>query len=118
MQHFIDSASGQIYAFDEDVEVVQGKDGYEFKMASGDKLEVQCTLVPHEPVAPSQAEIDAAAGAAVRAKRDEALAETDWTQLPDVPAATRDKYGPYRQDLRDVPAQVGFPYDVEWPRLP
>lgn len=60
----------------------------------------------------------AAAGSFVRARRATALAATDWTQLPDVPEATRVLWQPYRQALRDVPAQAGFPFNVEWPTPP
>lgn len=52
-----------------------------------------------------------------RAKRDGLLASTDWTQAADVPEATRAKYAAYRQALRDVPSQPGFPRTVEWPEL-
>lgn len=54
----------------------------------------------------------------VRAKRDKLLNETDWTQMADT-ALSEDKkeaYRIYRQALRDVPEQEGFPYDVSWPK--
>ena len=53
--------------------------------------------------------------AEVRAERSAKLAATDWTQGADTPQATKDKYAPYRQALRDVPAQSGFPNTVVWP---
>lgn len=58
--------------------------------------------------------------AAVRAQRDKLLADTDWTQTLDAPidAATREVMRTYRQALRDVPQQDGFPADVQWPELP
>jgi hypothetical protein len=45
------------------------------------------------------------------------LADTDWTQVAD---AQVDKavWATYRQALRDVPAQAGFPHDVTWPDQP
>jgi hypothetical protein len=52
---------------------------------------------------------------AVRADRNAKLAVTDWTQGADIPQATKNKYAPYRQALRDVPAQAGFPSAVIWP---
>jgi hypothetical protein len=55
--------------------------------------------------------------AQARAQRDSLLASTDWTQLPDVPQATREAYAVYRQALRDVPLQDGFPTDIIWPTL-
>ena len=53
-----------------------------------------------------------------RGKRDALLAETDWTQMPDVPAETREKYGTYRQALRDITKQKGFPRTVKLPEVP
>jgi hypothetical protein len=66
------------------------------------------------PYVPTQEE----KAAAIRAERDALLAATDWTQLPDVPEAIREAYAVYRQALRDVPQQSGFPDDVEWPIKP
>ena len=55
-----------------------------------------------------------------RTQRDKLLAETDWTQVLDAPidAATRDAYRAYRQALRDIPEQEGFPETITWPELP
>jgi len=51
----------------------------------------------------------------VRATRDTLIAATDWTQLPDVPQTTKDKWVTHRKALRDVPQQAGFPFNVIWP---
>jgi hypothetical protein len=56
--------------------------------------------------------------AIIRAERDALLAATDWTQLPDVPEAIREAYAVYRQALRDITQQAGFPDAVEWPVKP
>ncbi len=66
----------------------------------------------------SQDEINANTGqqaAAVRADRNARLAATDWTQIAD---STADKptWAIYRQALRDVPSQAGFPQSVTWPQ--
>ncbi len=55
-----------------------------------------------------------------RAKRDEKLAVCDWTQLADSPLTDEQKtaWGTYRQALRDVPAQDGFPWEITWPSEP
>jgi hypothetical protein len=55
---------------------------------------------------------------AIRAERDTKLMVSDWTQLSDVPQAVKDKYTTYRQALRDVPSQAGFPSNVTWPTKP
>lgn len=56
----------------------------------------------------------------VRQHRDNLLAKTDWTQLIDSPFSndTNGVWQAYRQALRDVPAQEGFPWDVTWPEAP
>ena len=56
--------------------------------------------------------------AEVRAARNAKLDATDKTQAADTPQAIKDKYAPYRQALRDVPAQSGFPNTVVWPTQP
>jgi len=56
--------------------------------------------------------------ASARAQRDMLLAQTDWTQAADVPQTTKDKWAPYRQALRDVPQQEGFPDNIVWPTQP
>ena len=53
----------------------------------------------------------------IREKRDDLLLETDWTQNPDVPEATKSKWQTYRQALRDVPSQSD-PYNITWPTKP
>ena len=54
----------------------------------------------------------------VRFQRNSILAATDWTQAADVPQATKDKWAPYRQALRDIPQQPGFPENITWPVAP
>ena len=54
---------------------------------------------------------------AVRQQRGEKLKETDWTQVADAPV-DKAAWATYRQALRDVTAQAGFPWNVEWPTQP
>ena len=49
--------------------------------------------------------------------RDELLAASDWTQAPDAPV-DQQAWADYRQALRDIPQQEGFPEDVVWPEKP
>ena len=58
--------------------------------------------------------------AQARAQRDKLLADCDWTQVLDAPidSATREAYRAYRQALRDIPDQEGFPDTITWPELP
>ncbi len=63
---------------------------------------------------------DEAKGAQVRAERDRLLVESDWTQVPDAinAGADQDAWARYRQQLRDLTAQSGFPWQVDWPLQP
>lgn len=60
---------------------------------------------------------DAEQSKAVRGDRNKRLTDCDWTQLPDAPVDSA-AWATYRQALRDVPSQVGFPWDVTWPEVP
>jgi len=53
----------------------------------------------------------------VRKERDRLLADSDWTQVPDAPV-DQAAWATYRQALRDVPEQAGFPSDINWPTTP
>ena len=55
--------------------------------------------------------------AAARQRRDALLSASDWTQLPDVPLESKAAWATYRQALRDVTEQPGFPTEIMWPAL-
>jgi len=61
--------------------------------------------------------IDDEAAKRVREDRNKRLGETDWTQLVDAPLDAT-PWVTYRQALRDVPSQPGFPHNVTWPTEP
>jgi len=62
------------------------------------------------------AKLDKLCADKVRKERDALLASTDWTQVFDSPV-NKDSYAVYRQALRDIPQQNGFPHNVTWPSL-
>jgi len=62
-----------------------------------------------------QADPVAASAKKVRADRDALLAASDHMALAD---RITDEWRTYRQALRDVPAQAGFPTSVTWPSEP
>lgn len=70
------------------------------------------SLTPEE----LQSKIDSEASK-VRKQRDDLLAACDWTQLSDAPV-DKEAWATYRQALRDISDQVGFPYDVIFPKDP
>lgn len=53
----------------------------------------------------------------IRRERNKRLAETDHHALSDTAAMTTEM-STYRQALRDVPSQSGFPFSVTWPVRP
>lgn len=53
----------------------------------------------------------------IRSERYMKLLHSDWTQLPDAPV-DKQAWATYRQALRDVTSQPGFPFDVIWPPAP
>lgn len=56
--------------------------------------------------------------AEVRKRRNDLLASSDWTQTLDSPVDQRSEWQTYRQELRDIPQQTGFPTNVIWPSEP
>ena len=60
---------------------------------------------------------DAAQAQAIRDQRNTKLSETDWTQVADSPV-DKAVWATYRQALRDITAQAGFPWDITWPVAP
>jgi len=52
----------------------------------------------------------------IRNQRDNLLQQTDWMALSDVTMSAETTT--YRQALRDITEQAGFPYTVEWPTKP
>jgi hypothetical protein len=60
---------------------------------------------------------DAEQAKSVRASRDEKLKDCDWTQVADAPV-DKAVWATYRQALRDITAQSGFPWEVTWPDAP
>jgi hypothetical protein len=64
-----------------------------------------------------KANVDANQAKSVRDERNKKLADCDWTQLADS-TADKEAWATYRQALRDIPAQEGFPFDIQWPEMP
>lgn len=84
--------------------------------------EMKPHAAPYVPPPPPPPPTDEEVAAQVRAERNRLLAESDWTQLPDARAAMGEakaaEWDAYRQALRDIPEQEGFPRDVLWPDSP
>ena len=74
-----------------------------------DMVEQGIAIAPYVEPAPTAEQ--------VRAERDRLLADSDWTQVADAPA-DQAAWATYRQALRDIPQQAGFPESVTWPEEP
>lgn len=76
------------------------------------------TAAQHE--AAHKARIDDEKATQVRASRDKLLAECDWMAIKafETNGNIAALWQLYRQALRDVPTQAGFPHNVEWPAKP
>lgn len=55
-----------------------------------------------------------------REKRNTLLLHSDWSQAADAPLTAEQKaaWAAYRAELRNVSAQRGFPYEINWPKTP
>lgn len=67
-------------------------------------------------IAQQAAQAELSAAASVRSQRDALLAQTDWMALSD--NTLTPEWANYRQALRDITSQEGFPHNVEWPEKP
>lgn len=73
-----------------------------------------------EPEVPPYVPTDEELADRIRRDRDEKLKETDFFVMPDYPSDPKDleEVKAYRQALRDITKQSGFPKEVTWPELP
>ena len=69
-----------------------------------------------EQEAAYKAQKDAEQAKAVRADRNKRLADSDWTQVADAPV-DKAAWATYRQALRDITNQNGFPWNIQWPEI-
>ena len=70
-----------------------------------------------EQEAAYKARMDTEQAKSIRQSRTQMLKDSDWTQIAD---STADKtaWAAYRQALRDITAQAGFPWTIDWPTQP
>jgi hypothetical protein len=90
-------------AFRDGVEQIEGKWYTKYSVADMDADQIAAK--------------DAEQATAIRSQRTQMLKDSDWTQLVDSPV-DHAAWFEYRQALRDITAQSGFPWDIEWPVAP
>ena len=64
------------------------------------------------------AKYDSALASQARNERNKLLSDTDWTQYKDIDETVSSRYTQYRQALRDLTSQSGFPLNITWPTKP
>jgi hypothetical protein len=79
---------------------------------------VTTTALEHETA--YKASKDADQAKSVRTSRDDKLKETDWIVIKNLElnANIPGAWEVYRQALRDIPTQAGFPWTITWPDAP
>ena len=75
------------------------------------------TYTVAEQEANYKAQKDAQQAKSVRDQRNTLLSNSDWTQVADAPV-DKQAWATYRQALRDISTQTGFPWEIEWPTQP
>ena len=80
----------------------------------GDKYE-NGTFIKYDPL--SDPEFLEKLSKEIRQARNLLLTASDWTQLPDA-LVDKQAWADYRQALRDIPQQAGFPTEINWPKEP
>ena len=102
---------------------------YQYSQAAGveqldGKWYTKCVLGPvftdAEQETAYKASKDAEQAKSVRQSRDTKLAESDWVVIKNLElnANIPGAWEVYRQALRDIPAQAGFPWTNTWPTQP
>ena len=108
-----------------------GGDVYQYSQASGVELIDGKWFTKHilgpvfidgettaaEQEAAYKAAKDADQAKSVRSSRNDKLKECDWTQVLDAPV-DQTMWATYRQALRDISSQDGFPWEITWPTQP
>jgi hypothetical protein len=112
------ASGGTVYQYSQFAGIEQAQDGKWFtKYVLGPIFTDIEGKTAAEQEAEYKARRDVEHGDAVRRDRNRKLSECDWTQLEDSPI-DKTAWATYRQALREVPEQEGFPWNVEWPEQP
>lgn len=110
MKYYIDNITTEIHAF--------AKDGSQDEFIPAN-LEFIAERDALTLIAAKQSKLEASPEV-VLAKRSALLSASDWTQMPDSPltAAKKTAWATYRQALRDLTSQPGYPTTITWPVQP
>jgi hypothetical protein len=120
------------YCLDEDFDLQKGEDQFILELQTNPATQYikdgQAVDIPPKPDYASH--FDHASGqwigdsanqeAIIVARRNALLYKSDWTQLPNGPLTSeaQQQWAVYRQQLRDITSQSGYPFNVVWPIPP
>ena len=102
------------FSFRSGVEQIEGK--WYTKYAVGPVFTDGETTAAEQETAYRAAK-DAEQANSVRQNRTQLLKDSDWTQVADAPV-DKAAWATHRQALRDITAQAGFPWTIDWPVQP
>lgn len=111
------ATGGTVYQYSQSAGVEQIDGKWYTKHVLGPVFTDNAESTAAEQEAAYKAQKDAEQAASIRTQRGEKLKDSDWTQLAD---STADKaaWATHRQALRDITAQAGFPWTIDWPVAP
>lgn len=114
------ATGGTVYQYSQFTGIEQQSDGKWYtKYILGPIFTDNEEATAAEQEAAYKARRDAEQATAVRAQRDRLLAECDWRVIKalELGQAIPAEWAAYRQALRDVPTQDGFPWTINWPEV-
>ena len=103
------------FSYRSGVEQIDGK--WYIKYSVGPVFQDDAEGTAADKMAAYKAMKDAEHAKVVRDQRNDKLKDCDWTQLADSPV-DKATWAPYRQALRDITTQAGFPWTIDWPVAP
>lgn len=111
------ATGGTVYQYSQrdGVEQIEGK--WYTKYILGPVFADNAEATAAEQEAAYKAMKDAEQAKSIRASRTQMLKDSDWTQVADSPV-DKAAWAAYRQALRDISAQAGFPWTIDWPAQP
>lgn len=118
------ATGGTVYQYSQSAGVEQKEDGKWYTkyilgpvFTDTPATETQPATTAAEQEAAYKANRDVEQAISVRQLRNGKLKDSDWTQVADAPV-NKATWATYRQTLRDVTAQVGFPWAIVWHDAP
>jgi hypothetical protein len=114
------ASGGTVYQYSQrsGVEQINGK--WYTKYILGPVFTDTAEATAAEQEAAYKAQKDAEFAANARTQRDRLLSECDWVVIKSLESgqAIPSEWAAYRQALRDLPQQAGFPVTIDWPVKP